>query len=109
MKRACATCGRGFTPTPEHPRHCPRHWPSVTSWAGGSTRAWRKLRDAVLERDDHTCKYCGAHATHADHLHPRSMGGADTEANLVAACADCNLLRGSDGAAGGEVRAHRRR
>ena len=60
----------------------------------GSTRAWRKLRAAVLYRDAYTCQYCGRAATHADHVIPRVAGGRDTAANLVAACEACNLAKG---------------
>jgi len=62
--------------------------------AGGS-RAWRRLRLDVLERDGWTCHWCGGPASHADHLLPRSRGGADDPDNLVAACSPCNLSRGA--------------
>lgn len=74
------------------------------SWAGGSTRAWRRLRAFVLERDGFRCQLpadddpaqlCLAWATHADHIVPRSQGGLDTAANLRAACAHHNLKRGA--------------
>lgn len=62
---------------------------------GGSTRAWRKVREEVLERDGHRCAYCGAKATHVDHKRPRAQGGTDSPRNLVAACAGCNLAKGA--------------
>jgi 5-methylcytosine-specific restriction endonuclease McrA len=61
---------------------------------GGSTRAWRKVRAVVLERDGYCCVYCGGEATTADHIQPVNRGGTDDEANLVAACATCNGSKG---------------
>ena len=52
---------------------------------------WRRKRLAILERDDWVCQYCGAPATHVDHVMPHSRGGSDCSANLVAACAHCNF------------------
>lgn len=73
------------------------------SWSGGSSRAWRKVRRFVLERDGYRCQVpteagqpCLEHATHVDHVVPRSQGGAFLDpANLRAACQACNLTRGS--------------
>lgn len=67
--------------------------------AAGSTRRWRKIRAAVLRRDGHRCRYCGAPATHVDHVDPRKRGGDDDPANLRAACAQCNLSKGGRGLA----------
>lgn len=68
----------------------------------GSTRAWRRLRLYVLERDGWRCQLewapgrkCGAIASHVDHVIPRSVGGTDHPGNLRAACAACNLRRGA--------------
>lgn len=50
-------------------------------WAGGSTRAWRKLRRAVLERDGYRCKVdvdgrpCDKYARTVGHVDPLSRGG----------------------------------
>lgn len=52
-------------------------------------------RTAILERWGHACAYCGGHATHLDHVDPLSKGGTDTEANIVPACAHCNLSKGA--------------
>lgn len=52
-------------------------------------------RTAILERWRHTCAYCGGFATHLDHVHPLSKGGADAEHNIVPACAHCNLSKGA--------------
>lgn len=79
------------------------------SWAGGSTRRWRELRAFVLERDGHVCKVpradgllCGARATHADHIVSLADGGPKWDPNnLRAACAPCNLSRGTAARAAG--------
>lgn len=71
----------------------------------GSTRAWRRIRAYVLERDRYACQFlvpanpggiCGAYATHVHHTDPRESGGSDDPANLAAACADHNLTKGSE-------------
>ena len=51
-------------------------------------------RRAVLDRDDHICVYCSAHADTIDHVRPRSRGGAHAWTNVVAACAKCNHRKG---------------
>ena len=61
----------------------------------GSTRAWRNLRQHVLQRDRGRCRYCGRLASHVDHVVPVVRGGPTHESNLVAACADCNLEKGA--------------
>ena len=42
-----------------------------------------------------TCVYCGKPAAHMDHVIPKSQGGTDGDANLVPACAKCNLSKGA--------------
>jgi len=45
-------------------------------WADGSSRAWRRQRARILERDNQRC-WCGAPATEVHHLMPgRSAGGS---------------------------------
>jgi 5-methylcytosine-specific restriction enzyme A len=61
----------------------------------GSTRAWRKVRAAVLERDGWRCYWCGGRATEVDHLRARARGGGDEPGNLVASCMPCNRSRGA--------------
>jgi 5-methylcytosine-specific restriction endonuclease McrA/uncharacterized protein CbrC (UPF0167 family) len=39
------------------------------------------------------CVYCGAAATHADHIRPLTKGGWHHETNLVPACRRCNLTK----------------
>lgn len=48
------------------------------------------MRQHILERDAHTCAYCGAEADTVDHIIPASMGGGSDPSNLIAACNKCN-------------------
>ena len=81
------------------------------SWSGGSTRRWRKLRQAILERDGFVClahadgwcdkvdgpphqcrvnvELSGPNAGHAHHTLGRSVTG-DDPASIVTACQPCN-------------------
>jgi 5-methylcytosine-specific restriction endonuclease McrA len=62
----------------------------------GSTTRWRKIRVAILRRDNNTCYYCGIPtATTVDHLTPVEQGGNNTITNLVAACSYCNNSKGN--------------
>jgi len=66
------------------------------SWKGGSTRAWRRTRALVLARDGHRCQLklpgCTTTATHVHHVLGKAHG--DDPAQLLAACAHCNLSTG---------------
>lgn len=57
----------------------------------------RTLRERVLERDGHACRYCGVTgiALECDHVLPRSRGGPTTLENLVASCKSCNASKGA--------------
>lgn len=47
-------------------------------------------------RDEFSCQYCGAkHDLTFDHVWPRKLGGVTSWENVVAACAPCNLRKGS--------------
>ena len=47
-------------------------------------------------RDEFACQYCGArHDLTFDHVVPRKLGGVTSWENVVAACAPCNLRKGS--------------
>ena len=54
----------------------------------------KRLRFEIFKRDQFTCRYCGRRppdvVLEVDHIHPVSLGGLDTEDNLVTACGDCN-------------------
>ena len=64
----------------------------------GSARVPRKLRLAIIERDNFTCQYCGHHdetmkSLQVDHVVPVSKGGHGESSNLVTACTTCNLKK----------------
>lgn len=67
------------------------------AWAKGSTRAWRRTRGQVLQRDSWECRLkldgCTTRATHVHHVHGRDVTG-DDPAHLVASCEHCNLSVG---------------
>lgn len=73
-----------------------------------------KQRDAVLERDGHSCAYCGKSLRYSvaphdrcpefmvvvgeyptiDHALPKARGGGNDIENLRAACGFCNSQKG---------------
>lgn len=59
----------------------------------------QSVRFSVFRRDNFTCVYCGRSSPevtlHADHARSHKDGGEDIHANLVTACSDCNLGKGS--------------
>jgi 5-methylcytosine-specific restriction endonuclease McrA len=71
------------------------------SWDGqGSTRAWRRVRALVLERDHHRCQLrgdkCTSYATHVHHLVEWTGRPEHTPLHLmVAACPPCNIGAGA--------------
>lgn len=50
----------------------------------------RDFRQYILERDNHTCYFCGEYGDTIDHMLPRAKGGHTTPDNCVCACNDCN-------------------
>ena len=67
------------------------------SWEGGSTSRWRRIRAAVLARDNWTCQVkterCTGTADCVHHVLGRAVSG-DDPAHLQASCTPCNLLLG---------------
>ena len=84
-RRPCIVCGVLTSKS-----RCPKH-----RYRDDSTRAWRKVRGAVLARDRGRCHYCGAQADTVDHVIPASVGGSSHPENLVACCASCNRSKGA--------------
>jgi 5-methylcytosine-specific restriction endonuclease McrA len=64
--------------------------------AKGSARgaSWQALREALLSRDGYVCVLCGGYGNEADHIVPRSKGGADHIDNLRVLCRTCNQRKG---------------
>lgn len=52
-------------------------------------------RSQILNRDAHSCQYCGSPATTVDHIVPKCRGGISTWTNQVASCSSCNAKKGS--------------
>jgi 5-methylcytosine-specific restriction endonuclease McrA len=64
-----------------------------------TTRKPAFTRFNVFLRDRFSCQYCGhpfpTHDLTFDHVIPKSRGGRTTWANVVTACAPCNLRKGN--------------
>lgn len=80
------------------PEYVPRSM-SVHGYTGPvvprlSDKEWWPLRAEILERDGHTCVYCGDDESTVlmcvDHVTPLSRGGSNHPDNLVACCMPCN-------------------
>jgi len=60
----------------------------------------KKLRFQILQRDSHSCRYCGASAPdvelHVDHIKPVAEGGTNAPENLLTACSACNMGKGAE-------------
>ncbi len=60
-----------------------------------------RVRFSVLQRDGFRCTYCGRPGNepgvvlHIDHVVPIAAGGSSAEDNLVTACQECNLGKGT--------------
>ncbi|WP_108651246.1 RNA-guided endonuclease IscB [Dongshaea marina] len=58
-----------------------------------------ELREYLLQRDGHTCRYCGGASgdpvLNIDHVQPRAKGGSDSAKNLVTSCRTCNEDKGA--------------
>jgi hypothetical protein len=74
------------------------------SWASGSTRAWRRLRAVVLDRDGHRCQVdvgmgqpCLAPARTVGHVTPRCEGAPllASTSDLRAECETHNYRAGA--------------
>ncbi len=54
-------------------------------------------RRNLLQRDNHTCQYCGKGSGKLtiDHIIPKERNGEDKWENLVTACSPCNLTKGN--------------
>lgn len=59
----------------------------------------KKTRFNIFARDSFSCQYCGrtppAVILHLDHVIPLAEGGTDDPDNLITACKECNLGKGT--------------
>ncbi|TKX83422.1 HNH endonuclease, partial [Halorubrum sp. SS5] len=72
----------------------------VRQRGGSSEGGVSKIRERVLDRDDHTCQRCGCavesenrssqRSAEVHHLIPRAAGGPDALANLITLCLRCH-------------------
>lgn len=55
----------------------------------------KTLKWAILDRDNYTCRYCGARGVpmEIDHVFPEAKGGPTVAENLVTACEPCNRAK----------------
>lgn len=53
---------------------------------------WRRLRRCVLERDDHTCYFCGHRATKWMNIHHSKSGSDNRPQNLQTICVACHAV-----------------
>jgi len=53
---------------------------------------WTQIAENIRERDNHTCKGCGAREVelHVHHITHKSEGGGEDPANLVTLCRACH-------------------
>lgn len=55
----------------------------------------KEFSEFILNRDHHTCHYCGGAGNTIDHVHPQEKGGLSTPKNCVASCYPCNQKKGN--------------
>lgn len=97
-------CGAVFRPTRRDQYRCLKHGGSqylrrrALGRRTGSTRAHRRRRVRIFERDGYRCQHCGTPVTpatgHLDHLVAVINGGSDEDSNLRTLCRTCNLAKG---------------
>jgi hypothetical protein len=60
-----------------------------------SSRAKKIWREAIKERWDYECAYCGSKTDITlDHVIPQAFGGLDISSNIVSCCKTCNHDKG---------------
>ena len=79
----------------------------------GSTTRWRKIREAVIQRDGGMCVICGEdEGLTVDHIHERQHGGGDDPHNLQTLCRRCHKAKSAQSHSGhkgqkGQIRLNR--
>jgi len=59
------------------------------------SEAKRKWRQAIKEKWNYECAYCGSEENLTlDHITPRSKGGSERVTNILCACHSCNQSKG---------------
>ena len=83
-----------------------KFWKDIKFTIGKRKRAKRKpakrkhipkaVRDAVMERDNYTCVYCGStNNPELDHNEAHANNGSDEIDNLQVLCKSCNRRKGA--------------
>ena len=97
MPRAPRICSQPGCPQPATAYgRCAQHkrpaWQGRTPMDRNAHARWAR---AVLERDGYTCRRCGAPATEADHIIPRSIAPhlAAEVSNGQALCTSCHRAK----------------
>lgn len=67
----------------------------ITDIVLGNKPFGNSVRFNILRRDGFKCVYCGAKAFNGaelqvDHIFPVSLGGSNSESNLITSCKECN-------------------
>ena len=103
--RPCRTCKQS---TAHANGYCDQHQTDAIGWkrsqAGKTTTQrgygyrWRKLRNAVLERDNFLCIPCAKRgiyspASEVDHIINKKAGGSDEMCNLQSICPTCHAAK----------------
>lgn len=84
--------------------YCDNHADKAKAWSRGrggrgrGGRAWRRLRDAVAERDRYLCQECRRKGRvtpfqSVDHIVPEAEGGRSVPSNLEALCGPCHSAK----------------
>ena len=100
----CTFCDKEFIPKTENNVFCSKdcrtsHYKYVK--APPSQLEYKRRKWLIFERDSFQCIYCGKSSIedsvelHVDHVQPQSKGGKDVCSNLVTACSECNVSKGS--------------
>ena len=109
VKLTCLRCGDTFHEYPSHSkrrRYCSYKCTceELAERCGGKSDShfynrayWRKIRQLILERDDHRCRECagGKDRMHVHHIVERKRGGEDKEFNLLTLCGPCHAKKRS--------------
>ena len=68
----------------------------IKTYIKNNSMAVEISRKNVLVRDNYTCQYCKkkSKSLTVDHVVPKFRGGQDSWENLVAACKNCNQIKG---------------